>query len=92
MTKSELINKLSIKNPNLPHQDLEKVVNTVFEEITSALVDGKRVELRGFGAFSVRERLARTGRNPRTGESVEVPSKRVPFFKMGKDLKERING
>ena len=92
MTKSELINKLSIKNPSLPQPDLERVVNTVFEEITSTLVEGGRVELRGFGAFSVRERAARTGRNPRTGESVEVPSKRVPFFKMGKELKERING
>ena len=91
MTKSELIAKLAAKNPELPTTDLEKIVSTIFEEITEALVDGHRVELRGFGAFSVREREARTGRNPRTGESVNVAAKRVPFFKMGKDLKERIN-
>ena len=92
MTKSELINRLSAQNQNLPHADLERVVNTILDEITSALAEGKRVELRGFGAFSVRERQARIGRNPRTGDSVQVPSKRVPFFKMGKELKERING
>ena len=91
MTKSELIAKLSMKNKDLQPEDLEKVVVTIFDEISSALADGRRVELRGFGAFSVRDRAARTGRNPRTGDSVEVPSKRVPFFKMGKDLKERIN-
>jgi len=91
VTKSELIAKLSMKNKDLQPEDLEKVVVTIFDEISSALADGRRVELRGFGAFSVRDRAARTGRNPRTGDSVEVPSKRVPFFKMGKDLKERIN-
>lgn len=91
MTKSELINRLSVKNQHLPHADIERVVNTILDEITSALADGKRVELRGFGAFSVRERQARIGRNPRTGDSVQVPNKRVPFFKMGKELKERIN-
>ncbi len=91
MTKSELIAKLTAKNPSLTQQDLERVVNTIFDEISDALVDGDRVELRGFGAFSVRHRDARIGRNPRTGESVNVPAKRVPFFKMGKDLKERIN-
>lgn len=91
MTKSELINALASKNPNLHHIDLERVVNTVFDEITNALEDGDRVELRGFGAFSVRERDARTGRNPRTGESVEVAAKRVPFFKAGKELRERLN-
>jgi integration host factor subunit beta len=67
-------------------------VNTVFEEITSALMRGDRVELRGFGAFSVRERQSRLGRNPRTGEKVNVPAKRTPFFKMGKELKDRLNG
>lgn len=91
MTKSELISSLALKYPDLPGADLEKIVNTILEEITDALVDGNRVELRGFGAFSVRERAARTGRNPRTGESVEVAAKKVPFFKMGKELKERIN-
>ncbi len=92
MTKSELIQLLSDKNPQLHSSDIEKLVSTVFDEITTALVRGDRVELRGFGAFSVREREARTGRNPRTGEQVEVPSKRTPFFKVGKDLRERING
>ena len=91
MTKSELINKLAAQNPGLHHLDLERVVNRIFDEITGALSKGDRVELRGFGAFSVRERAARVGRNPRTGESVNVPAKRAPFFKMGKELKERIN-
>ena len=92
MTKSELISTLALKYPSLPAADLEKVVSTILDEITDALVEGKRVELRGFGAFSVRERAGRTGRNPRTGEQVSVAAKRVPFFKMGKELKERING
>lgn len=91
MTKSELINLLAARNPNLHHVDLERVVNTVFDEIVDALEDGDRVELRGFGAFSVRARDARIGRNPRTGESVQVPAKRVPFFKAGKELRERLN-
>ncbi len=92
MTKSELIQALAALNPNLHASDLERVVNTVFEEITSALMRGDRVELRGFGAFSVRERQSRLGRNPRTGEKVNVPAKRTPFFKMGKELKDRLNG
>jgi len=92
MTKSELIQRLTSKNAHLHQQDLERVVNTVLDEITDSLSRGERVELRGFGAFSVRERMARQGRNPRTGEQVQVPSKRTPFFKMGKDLKERLNG
>ena len=91
MTKSELISTLALKYPSLPAADLEKVVSTILDEITDALVEGKRVELRGFGAFSVRERAGRTGRNPRTGEQVSVAAKRVPFSKMGKELKERIN-
>jgi integration host factor subunit beta len=91
MTKSELIAKLTNQNPSLSAQDVENVVNTILEEITSTLVEGNRVELRGFGAFSVRERAARQARNPRTGEKVSVGAKRVPFFKMGKELKERIN-
>ncbi|MFT7144804.1 MAG: integration host factor subunit beta [Alphaproteobacteria bacterium] len=91
MTKSELIAKLTAQNPSLSTQDIENVVSTIFSEITNALVEGNRVELRGFGAFSVRERSSRIARNPRTGEKVEVAAKRVPFFKMGKDLKERIN-
>lgn len=91
MTKSELINRLAAQNPDLYHQDVEKVVNAVFDTLTDCLASGDRVELRGFGAFSVRERAARQGRNPRTGEAVSVPSKQVPFFKSGKELRERIN-
>ncbi len=91
MTKSELVAKLATQHPDLRADDLEKLVNTVFEEITQALVTGGRVELRGFGAFSVRQRAARKGRNPRTGTAVAVPSKRVPFFKTGKELRVRVN-
>jgi integration host factor subunit beta len=91
MTKSELINRLGSKYVHLHQHDLEKVVNTVFEEVISSLADGGRVELRGFGAFSVRQRQARKGRNPRTGAAVSVPAKRVPYFKCGKELKQRIN-
>ncbi|MCB1530812.1 MAG: integration host factor subunit beta [Rhodospirillales bacterium] len=92
MTKSELIQKLAERNPHLFLRDVEKVVDTVFEEITNALVNDDRVELRGFGAFSVKHRDARTGRNPRTGETVHVDSKRLPFFKTGKALREKLNG
>ena len=91
MTKSELIARLAEQNPSLYHRDLEQLVNTVFETITNALEVGDRVELRGFGAFSVRERKARIGRNPRTGEPVNVEAKRMPFFKMGKGMRERLN-
>ena len=91
MTKSELIARLAEQNPSLYHRDLEQLVNTVFETITKALEDGDRVELRGFGAFSIREREARIGRNPRTGEPVNVEAKRMPFFKMGKGMRERLN-
>jgi integration host factor subunit beta len=91
MTKSELIQRLAEKNPHLYLRDIEKIVDTVFQEITDALVDGNRVELRGFGAFSIKERDARMGRNPRTGESVYVDAKRLPFFKTGKALRERLN-
>lgn len=91
MTKSELIQHLAEQNPHLYQRDLEKIVVTVFEEIAQALARGDRVELRGFGAFSVKRRDARTGRNPRTGESVDVTEKFVPFFKTGKQLRERLN-
>ncbi|MEM6676903.1 MAG: integration host factor subunit beta [Pseudomonadota bacterium] len=91
MIKSELIQKIADENPHLFQRDVEKIVSTVFEEITSALARGDRVELRGFGAFSVKTRDARTGRNPRTGEAVPVPEKKVPFFKAGKDMRERMN-
>ncbi|MGP1256600.1 integration host factor subunit beta [Algihabitans albus] len=91
MTKSELIQRLAERNPHLTHRDVERIVSTVFDEITAALARGDRVELRGFGAFSVKHREARTGRNPRTGEQVEVEEKSVPFFKTGKQLRERLN-
>jgi integration host factor subunit beta len=92
MIKSELIEKLGEAHPHLFQRDVERVVNTVLEEITSALESGDRVELRGFGAFSVRNRPPRQGRNPRTGERVEVKEKHVPFFKTGKELRERVDG
>ena len=92
MTKSELIQRIAERNPHLYLRDVEKIVDTIFDEITQALVDGNRVELRGFGAFSVKHRDARMGRNPRTGESVHVEAKRLPFFKTGKGLRERLNG
>lgn len=92
MTKSELIQMLAERNPHLYMRDVEKIVDTIFEEITAALAKGDRVELRGFGAFSVKERESRVGRNPRTGESVKVDAKRLPFFKTGKALRERLNG
>ncbi len=91
MIKSELINMLVDENPHLYQRDIETVVATVFEEITKALENGHRVELRGFGAFSVRHRAARHGRNPRTGAAVEVQAKSVPFFKAGKELRERVD-
>ena len=91
MIKSELIQKIAEDNPHLYQRDVERIVSTVFEEITSALARGDRVELRGFGAFSVKKRDGRMGRNPRTGETVPVPAKAVPFFKTGKELRERMN-
>ncbi len=91
MTKSQLVQSLAQDNPHLYHRDVERIVSTLFEEIAAALERGDRVELRGFGAFSVKDRNARLGRNPRTGEAVQVREKRVPFFKSGKLLRERIN-
>ena len=92
MIRSELIQKIADANPHLTQRHVERIVNTVFEEIIEALAKGDRVELRGVGAFSVKEREARTGRNPRTGEAVEVDDKKVPFFKTGKLLRDRLNG
>jgi integration host factor subunit beta len=91
MTKSELIEKLAADNPRLYHREVERIVSTIFEEITGALSRGDRVELRGFGAFSVKARPSRVGRNPRTGESVSVDEKYIPYFKTGKQLRERLN-
>jgi integration host factor subunit beta len=92
MIRSELIQKIADENPHLYQRDVERIVNTIFEEIISAMASGDRVELRGFGAFSVKKRDGRIGRNPRTGESVEVEEKHVPFFKTGKLLRDRLNG
>lgn len=92
MIRSELIQKIADENPHLYQRDVERIVNTIFNEITEAMASGNRVELRGFGAFSVKKRDARVGRNPRTGESVQVEEKHVPFFKTGKLLRERLNG
>ena len=91
MTKSELIARLAARNPHLYQRDVERIVATVFDEISKALASGHRVELRGFGAFSTRGRDARKGRNPRTGEPVDVSAKSVPYFKPGKEMRERLN-
>jgi len=92
MIRSELIQKIADENPHLYQRDVERIVNTIFEEVIEAMAGGDRVELRGFGAFSVKKRDARTGRNPRTGEAVQVEEKHVPFFKTGKYLRDRLNG
>ena len=91
MTKSELIMRLAEANPHLFQRDVERIVSTIFNEISAALESGDRVELRGFGAFSVKKRDSRVGRNPRTGAAVQVESKYVPFFKTGKQLRDRLN-
>lgn len=91
MTKSELIQRIAEINPHLYHRDVERIVSTIFDEVGQALSRGDRVELRGFGAFSVKRRDARIGRNPRTGSAVAVTEKYIPFFKTGKQLRERLN-
>ena len=91
MTKSELIQRIAELNPHLYHRDVERIVSTIFDEITEALSRGDRVELRGFAAGSVKHRDARTGRNPRTGAAVHVEEKHIPFFKTGKLLRDRLN-
>ena len=92
MIRSELLQKLASDNPELRAQEVEQVVDIFFDEIAQRLAEGGRVELRGFGAFSTREREARTGRNPRTGEAVDVPAKRVTYFKPGKEMRNALNG
>ncbi len=92
MIKSELVQKIVDENPHLYQRDVERIVGAIFDEIIDAMAAGKRVELRGFGAFSIKKRDARVGRNPRTGESVKVEEKYVPFFKTGKLLRDRLNG
>ena len=91
MIKSELIEKLAAENTHLTHAEVERLVNVILNTMTSALSEGGRVELRGFGAFSVKNRPARVGRNPRTGQKVDVDEKYVPFFKTGKEMRERLN-
>ena len=91
MIKSELVDQIAEKNPHLYHRDVERIVNAVLDEIVRAMGEGDRVELRGFGAFSVKRRQSRVGRNPRTGEAVQVAEKAVPFFKTGKELREKLN-
>lgn len=92
MIKSELVARLAQRYPHLYYRDVERIVSTVLDEIIQALSAGHRVELRGFGAFSVKVRPSRLGRNPRTGEPVTVDAKRAPFFRTGKELRERLNG
>ncbi|MBJ6122222.1 integration host factor subunit beta [Sphingomonas mollis] len=91
MIRSELVQRLSDEHRTLSPREVETIVSTFFDEITSRLADGGRVEIRGFGAFSTRPRDARTGRNPRTGETVDVDAKRVPYFKPGKEMRARLN-
>jgi len=91
MIKSELVGRLAQRYPHLYHRDVERIVSTMLEEISKALAKGHRVELRGFGAFSVKIRPSRVGRNPRTGQPVTVEEKRAPFFRTGKELRERLN-
>ncbi|MEP3278368.1 MAG: integration host factor subunit beta [Stappiaceae bacterium] len=91
MIKSELVQMIAEQNPHLYQRDVENIVNAILDEIVDALANGDRVELRGFGAFSVKNRPARTGRNPRTGQKVDVTEKFVPFFKTGKEMRERLN-
>jgi integration host factor subunit beta len=91
MIKSELVARIAAQNPHLYQRDIENIVNTILGTVVDAMKTGDRVELRGFGAFSVKSRPARTGRNPRTGEKVPVSEKFVPFFKTGKEMRERLN-
>ena len=91
MIRSELLQALAKENPELRIEDVERAVDTFFDEVAASLADGGRVELRGFGAFSTRQREARKGRNPRTGATVQVPEKRVPYFKPGKEMRARLN-
>lgn len=91
MTKSELIDNLALRQTHLTHKDVELAVKLLLDSVSTSLADGERIEIRGFGSFAVHERPARIGRNPKTGASVSIPSKRVPHFKPGKELRERVN-
>ena len=92
MTKSELINQVAEKIPGARKKDAEVIINTIFDRMTNALANGERIEIRGFGSFHLRERKARVGRNPKSGEKVMVDEKKVPFFKAGKQLKKLVDG
>ena len=91
MTKSELINRIAERLPYLTRKDAEIIVSTIFDSMVDSLVEGDRIEIRGFGSFKVKHRNNREGRNPKTGGAVQIPSKKMPFFKIGKELYERIN-
>lgn len=91
MIRSELVKKLEFENPEMTGEEIEKIVDLFFNQIIQRLAEGGRVEIRGFGAFSTRSRNPRKGRNPRTGDAVDVPAKRVPYFKPGKEIRERLN-
>lgn len=91
MNKSDLIQRVANRLPNLTIKDIEVIVNTIFDSMTSSLSKGTRIEIRGFGSFEVRNRRPRQGRNPKTGQKVQVGNRRVPFFKVGKELKEKVN-
>jgi integration host factor subunit beta len=91
LTKSELIKKVSGKLPYLAKKDVQTIVNTIFQNMSDALSRGEGIEIRGFGSFRIKVRRAKDGRNPKTGETVQVPKKRIPFFKVGKELRERVN-
>ena len=91
MTKSELIEELTVNNEMLNKREAELIVNAIFDGIGDALINGDRVEIRGFGSFTVRERDAREARNPKSGDIVQIPAKKTPFFKTGKELRERVN-
>lgn len=91
MTKSELIKRIAAHYPNIYLKDVHAIVDTIFDEISSAMIESRRVELRGFGAFSVRRRKARTARNPRTNEVVQLDQRLAPYFRAGKELRERLN-
>lgn len=92
MTKSELIEQIASDNPGLTKKQVEFIVNGVFQNVKDALNKGDKVEIRGFGSFKIREKNSKTGRNPKTGEKVDVPSKQVPYFKPGKEIKELLIG
>ncbi len=91
MTKSELVERVADKVDNLSKRDVEIIIDLIFDSMTDNLRRGERIEIRGFGSFKVKEREARVGRNPKTGESINIPAKRMPFFKVGKELKERVD-